>query len=316
MLILDFEYFIETVKNEVKSLIGSEYQVSVNCVLKINQELQGISILHKGTECAPSVYLEDFYEEYKIGKSINEIATEIIAVSNYRKQNITSIAQNIRDYKWVQPRLRVKLINYERNKKLLQVIPHERKLDLAVIPYIILSKENELMTTRVVYPLLEQWKITSEELLEQAKKNTRIMCPVVVEEMTDYILHEMLKKMNALDSENTEAERENFLRAILNKDTSGKEMYILTNEYNMDGAYTAFQTKELAELADRIGVDKLYLLPSSLHEIIAVSVKGIEPLKLREMVREINCTEVSKEDFLSDSIYQYDRISNQINIVE
>lgn len=316
MLILDFENFIETVKNEVKNRVGSEYQVSVHCVMKINRELQGISILHKGTECTPSIYLEDFYEDYKRGKSIKEIATEIIAISEHKKQNIASIMENIQNYKWVQPRLRVKLINYDRNKKLLQAIPHERVLDLAVIPYIILSKENGFMTTRVVYPLLEQWKITSEELLEQAKKNTLIMCPVIVNEMTDFILHMMLKEINALDSDNIEAERESLLRAVLNKDTSGKEMYILTNENNMDGAYSAFQTRELAELADRIGVDKLYILPSSIHEIIVVSAADINPIKLREMVREVNSSEVSEEDFLSDSIYQYSRISNQISIIE
>ncbi len=309
---MEFEQFVEQVKNEVKELVGYEYSVSVNCVMKINRELQSLSILKNGSELSPSVYLEDYFEEFKKGKSIRVIASEIVHISRERKQNMSSIIDNISNYEWVRPRLRVKLINYQKNEKLLKTIPHERFLDLAIIPYIIISKDNGLMTTRVVYSLKEHWGITDELLMKQAKENTILMCPVIVDEMTDFILHAMLKELDDVDSER---DREILLKAVLNKDTSGKEMYILTNEGNMNGAFAAFQTNELAELTDQIGVDKLYILPSSIHELIAVPATGIEPHKLQEMVREVNCTQVPEEDFLSDSIYQYCRISNQISIV-
>jgi type IV pilus biogenesis protein CpaD/CtpE len=105
------------------------------------------------------------------------------------------------------------------------------------------------------------------------------MCPVIVEEMTDFILHAMLKELDDIESDK---DRENLLRAVLNKDTSGKEMYILTNKGNMNGAFAAFQAKELAELADQIGVNKLYILPSSMHELITVPAKGIEHISFRK----------------------------------
>lgn len=154
---MNFETFIEEVKKEVKTLVGEECSVSVNCVMKINRELQGISILQRGTSISPSVYLEDYYKEYQSGKSINEIATEIVSISKQRKHNVVSIAENLQDYQWVKPRLRVKLINYDRNEKLLQSSPHERILDLAIIPYVVLMQEDDIMTARVPLTLLNTW---------------------------------------------------------------------------------------------------------------------------------------------------------------
>lgn len=312
---MNFETFIEEVKKEVKSIVGEECSVSINCVMKINRELQGISILQRGTSISPSVYLEDYYKEYQSGRSINEIATEIVAISKQRKHNVVSIAENLQDYQWAKPRLRVKLINYDRNEKLLQSSPHERLLDLAIIPYVVLMQEEDIMTTRVPLTLLTTWGIDQATVLKVAKENTLMMSPVVIEEMTDFIFHMMLKEFNTMESDR-EDDREEMLKALLGKDTKEKEMYILTNEKNLDGAYAAFQTKELASLSDKIGTGKLYILPSSIHELLAIPAFDIEPDKLREMVKDINCTQVPEEDFLSDTIYEYDRLSNQVRIVQ
>lgn len=122
---MEFEQFVEQVKNEVKELVGHDYSVSVNCVMKINRELQGLSILKNGSELSPSVYLEDYFEDFKKGKSIRTIASEIVHISRERKQNMATIIDNISNYEWVRPRLRVKLINYQKNEKLLKTIPHE-----------------------------------------------------------------------------------------------------------------------------------------------------------------------------------------------
>lgn len=298
------------VKNEVKKKVGNDYSVSVKCVLKINRELQALSILHNGSKYAPSIYLEDFFKEYKNGKAICDIASEIVMISKQRKKDTAFILENIRNFDWVKPKLRVKLINYQKNEKLLRTIPHEKYLDLAIIPYVLISKENgNLMTTRVLYSLIAQWNISEELLLKQAKDNTIQRSPVIIEKMADFILCAMLKEIEA------ESDSEELFRTILNKDSSRIEMYILTNENNLEGAFPAFNTDKLAELSDRIGIDKLYILPSSIHEIIAVPAVEINPDKLKEIVKEVNRTQVREEDFLSDAVYHYSRMSNQISIV-
>ena len=307
---MNFEQFIDAVKNEVREIVGEHYTVSVNCVMKINRERQGLSISGKGTDTFPSVYLEEFYEDYKSGKPVHDIALEIIKIVKKRKQDFADFALELRDYKWVKPRLRVKLINYRKNEKLLKTVPHERFLDLAVIPYILISCDNGLATTRVVYSLLECWGITAEEILKQAKENTLREAPVVVERMSDFILNIMLKEIE----ETADGESEMLLKNLLGSGSSGIEMFILTNETNMNGAFAAFQSDNLWKLAESTGNEALYVLPSSTHEILAVPAMGMEPDKLQQMVREVNSTQESEEDYLSDSVYLYSKEKDQISI--
>jgi hypothetical protein len=313
---MKFEQFVEEVKKEVKSFLGEDYNVSVNCVLKINRELQGISIRHQSSAVAPSVYLEDFYVEYQNGKEIKQIAKEIIDMSSCRKPNVNVVMENIQDYEWTKSRLRVKLINHEKNVKLLQSVPYETLLDLAIVPYILLANGEEIMSTTVNNQLLDRWGVTKNEMLEQAKENTLTMESVIIEKMTDFILRMMLKEIKSKDEVDREDEQEALIRAIVGKDTGSYDMYILTNQVNRNGAFAAFQVNNLSDLADQIGVDKLYLLPSSIHEAIAIPIYDMEQGKLREMVMSVNSTEVTEEEILSDSLYVYTKQSNNLAIAK
>ena len=52
----------------------------------------------------------------------------------------------------------------------------------------------------------------------------------------------------------------------------------------------------------------IYILPSSIHELILLPARGDENCEeLKSMVRDINETQVEREEVLSDSVYYYDR---------
>ena len=56
-----------------------------------------------------------------------------------------------------------------------------------------------------------------------------------------------------------------------------------------------------------IGADELFLLPSSLHEILAVPNHGQFTFQeLLDMVTEINGAVVAPQDILSDNVYHFD----------
>ena len=59
-------------------------------------------------------------------------------------------------------------------------------------------------------------------------------------------------------------------------------------------------------MAEKIGSD-LYILPSSIHEVIAVSADFGSPDELAEMVYEINMDQVDINDRLSNQVYCYDK---------
>ena len=92
------------------------------------------------------------------------------------------------------------------------------------------------------------------------------------------------------------------------------QMYIISNKSRVNGAATMFYDGVLSSMSDKLGTD-LYVLPSSVHEVIAISTQAGEPDDLQEMVQEINNTEVAPEERLSDSVYKFDSKVKELSIV-
>ena len=69
----------------------------------------------------------------------------------------------------------------------------------------------------------------------------------------------------------------------------------------------------IKEIADTMEAD-IYILPSSLHEVILVLDYGLNynENKLKEMVHDINRTIVNEDEVLSDSVYKYCRDTKKI----
>lgn len=74
----------------------------------------------------------------------------------------------------------------------------------------------------------------------------------------------------------------------------------------LNGASAILYEDKLHELAEMMETD-LYLLPSSVHECIAVSVDMGTPEELAEMVQSVNMNEVELKDRLSNNVYHYDK---------
>lgn len=62
------EAFAGTVKSAMEAYYGDEYSVQVNTVVKNNDlHLTGLTILSKGSNIAPTIYLENYYQMYMDG---------------------------------------------------------------------------------------------------------------------------------------------------------------------------------------------------------------------------------------------------------
>lgn len=74
-------------------------------------------------------------------------------------------------------------------------------------------------------------------------------------------------------------------------------------------------TDALKQAADKVG-SNIYILPSSIHELIAVPASVADENYLIDVVRMINRTELKSKDVLSDSIYHYDREKGKLEVIE
>lgn len=91
-------------------------------------------------------------------------------------------------------------------------------------------------------------------------------------------------------------------------------MHIIHTQYGDNGA-AALLFNSLFEKLSREAENDLYVLPSSIDEIIVMPVdqKGME--ELRNTVESINSSEVPDDRILSDNVYRYCRRTGQLMIV-
>lgn len=307
---MEYNEFISKVKNGIQAYLGQDTRVEIKKVTKNNGVvLDGIVILGVQEVIAPTIYLESFYRDYREGKSLGDIILEIIAI--YEQNRVT---QNISldffmKYEAVKGRVFQKVVNYEKNKKVLQNVPHKQYLDLAVVCYY--AYMNDYLGTgsiQIETGHLDQWGISEEELFEDAKRNTLEKLGLELKGM-DEILIEMLSENPDKDDY---AETNEILDHI---DDHEIPMYVMTLKGRYYGAVCICYQEYLQLFAKKCRKD-FYILPSSIHELILIPDNGREkPDALKNMVHEVNVTHVSAEERLSDNIYYFSIYDNEVSVI-
>ena len=92
------------------------------------------------------------------------------------------------------------------------------------------------------------------------------------------------------------------------------EMYIVTNSKKMNGATAIVYKDVLRNFANKLGRN-YYILPSSINELILLPDDGyLEPYELKNIVCGVNASEIDADEFLSDSVYYYDREQDVLSV--
>lgn len=298
-LLIDKE-FEKKVVDCVRAKVDEGVSIEITEVTKNNGVvLKGLSLKESDSSVSPTVYLERYYEGYRNGRSIEDIADEIIDV--YRRGNLGAFfdVADFLDFEKAKKRIVYKLVNYEKNKVLLKQIPHKPFLDMAVVYYYLLDNDMLENATILIYNNhLESWKITPKELDELARANTPILLKEDLRSITE-VLYQIIRNRNEEDAEK-------FME--LEKETEGDPiMYVLSNRSKIFGAAAILYDDVLKNFSEKVNKD-LYILPSSVHEVILIPKdESMEWEKLQEMVKEVNSTQVEDVEILSDSVYCYQR---------
>ena len=298
---MNFKQFCEKVYQGVVEFYKDAVNVKLQEVKKNNGvTLTGLLLAEKDNKVAPAVYLDSYFEDYRKGKKIEDIVVEIVQIYERVRKHQQVDVQFFSDYQKAKERICYKLIHYQRNESLLSGVPHIRYLNLAVVFYY--AYENPLLgngTILIQNSHKESWKVTTEELFRQAKENTERLFPADLIKMEE-IVEELLGV--SLDEEKLWDEKELV------------PMFVLTNRQRMFGAISIFYPEVLKELAEKVDAN-LFILPSSVHEVILLPDAGAKAECLQEMVKDVNSTQVAAEEILSDSVYYYDRTLGRIDLL-
>lgn len=136
-------------------------------------------------------------------------------------------------------------------------------------------------STVVTKDLLDIWGITVDELFNIAVNN-----------MKDKYMFQTTMETIGVDA---------------NSINCDEGMYVCTTKDKTYGASVMTDISILDKVAEILD-DDLYILPSSIHEVILIRKSfGVSYQELANMIKEINEVEVSPEERLSDHPYLYNR---------
>ncbi len=308
---MEFTSFKTLVRDEVAKRTGEQYHVRINEVMKNNGVmLSGITMLQDDNNISPTIYLNQYYEAYESGEiTLRCIVDDVLDTYERNKVNQSVDMRFFMNYERIKDRIIFKLIHAERNEELLKDIPHIRYLDLAIVFQCLISDEMFGNATIMIHNAhLKIWEITEEELYKKAIKNTPKLQQYDIKTMRD-VLCEMMR-LEELERKEI-IDREEYLREL----RDATPMYVLSNRTRVQGASCILYSDILRDFAAAIKSD-FYILPSSIHEVILLPAQGDEDEEgLKNMVREVNETQVEREEVLSDSVYYYNRETRELSIV-
>lgn len=312
---MELRDFAEKICYAVGENLGEQYQVRLQEVRKNNGVfLLGLLITNQEQNVSPTIYLNAFWEAYETGTPLCELAEHILRIYRQDTPRENVDMSFFKDYEKVKERICYKLVHGGRNEKLLEDIPYVEFMDLAICFYYAYEGEQLGSGSILIHNShMELWESSLSELMKLAQQNTPRLFPWECSPMED-VIRELLKQQDENGEQMLEEnEQEDFFKEL--------PMHILSNQKHVFGAASLLYPGVLHQLACELADDKaegidLYIMPSSIHEVILLPVEESLPgEQLRRMIQEVNETQVAPEEILSDQLYRYHAFTQKIEVV-
>ena len=294
---MEAKEFGEKMKRAVAEVLGEKYQVTLQEVRKNNGVvLQGILILAEGQNVSPTIYLAPFLTAYEEGVSLSELVRNLLEIYRNDKMQKQMDLSFFMEFSGVRDRICHRVIHADRNKDLLERIPHVPFLDLAICFYYAYEDSCIGSGSILIYNThLEMWHTNTAELMWLAQNNTPKLFPWQCESMEKLMMSRM-----------PEAEWECSPATCMD---------VVTNRSKTHGASCVLYPGVLKQLAQKYGAD-FYIIPSSIHEVILLPCyTSVNPGELKQLIMEVNRFQLEPEDILSDNLYYYNRREEKVKIV-
>lgn len=311
---LSFPEFCEYIRDNISSYLPAGLELKNISIREINknngQIFHALCFAIPGQNISPTIYLDSFYDSYH--KGLNSLNTNLESVSNLIVKSIPKANLDIEfftDFNKVKDNLYCKLINTYKNEKLLDDVPHKNMEDLSIVYYFKFPSTDVVGEFKNASILIhdshmQHWGVSLDELHDCALKN---VCnqTLVFKSIKDYL-------MGLYGQEGT-----SFPEEFLDLDVP---MYILSNKDGLFGANCVLNEDFMSDLSKKMD-GNFFLFPSSIHEMIVLRVNP-EDMNIgivnqyKEMVSQINSTEVIPEEVLSSSVYMYDSVKKSLVYAE
>lgn len=291
---MKYQEFIETVKEHIKQQV--QKTVYIYPVLKNNGAVyDGLIILDPLLNITPTIYLNPYYHRYLDGVSMEDIYDDILQTYHDNLPDKDFDISNFEDYSKASENIVMKLINADKNKELLDRVPHILIYDLAIVfLYCVNDFVNEHATILIYNNHIKLWNVNVDTLFESAKQNSPIILPPRLDNLYDVFKHITNESQPFLEEMN---------------------ICILTNYLKIHGATCLVYPNLMKKIAD-IFEDDIVIIPSSIHELLIFPSNALPEGQtmehINEMIQNVNETQLTDSEILSDHVYYYYRETDTI----
>jgi len=321
---MNYQEFKDYIVEHVKDYLSEKYQkanVEITEIHKNNNfKLDALTIFLPEENICPNIYMNDFYEHYKAGKNIEEILEKIAELRDIHDGQEILSTDDLLNFEKIKDNIIFRVVGAKENESRLSDMPHRLENDMAIIYQIMLKKpEDGITTVQIENHVMNQWNVDEKKLYELALENTQRELPATflhINEMIKEIMRNNFMEIN-LNTMSDDDDMEPFLETLFQE--AMEEMpeeripiFVLSNDIKMNGA-AAFFYPDMREQIARQMNGNYFVLPSSIHEMIIVPDNGdADYQELKNIVNEINQTQVAPHEVLTGEVYSYDRESKQL----
>ena len=302
------EEFMNDVIKALKMKLGEGYRIFPKEQRKNNElVLYGICIHKENESVSPVVYPEQFILPYIAGVLDAEKIADILLEQCRQGKISQDMAVHLDDFGLMKDKVRIRLVNYGANSSELEGVPHRKFLDLAITYYLDMQADlaGQNGAGAITNALMDIWGVSEDELYRLGMERLLSKDAFQATDIFDLI------RNAAQEEQDTQMEE---AIAELQKDHGRPKMYVVTNQGRFYGANCLLNTSFLQEMAEDSG-SSLIIFPSSVHELVILQQKnGNENRMETKDIQEINYEYLPKDEWLSNSIYRYDREKREVSV--
>jgi hypothetical protein len=290
---MNYEMFKEVLEESFLSYLPEKYHGTRLKMQSLDgSDFMGIELHNVSKYTLPTFCVNDLFKDYLLTENFHGT----LKLKAEEMDEVYSSIQEICNTKWTQNDIIFELVNTEKNEEKLQNIPHRKFEDLTIMYRLLRFGERGTACTKVDNEVAREMGLEEKQMFELAMGNTKRILPPVIATMNEIFLQLLVENGMVSDE---------FANSLNFGNTSDDTVYHISNSKHLYGASFILYEDELHNLAEEIG-SSLYIMLSSVHEVLALSTKTNNPCKLEQLVKIINnmaANEDEEEEELSNRIY-------------
>ena len=264
-------------------------------VNKVNGPRDGIAVMFSDTGFAPLIYLDDMYQGYQAGMSVEECASgasEVIYRTKAETPNYIPSSFNDSEHK-----LFASIICRANNEELLSVTPHKNipGTDLSLVARYRIDDNSSFLVNNSNFSFLGLKN--ADEVMSLALENTSR------EQFFSQHLGKVLSDLIEIARDSEDAE------IVASMDEDAKKygaLHVVSNASGNDGSVVLGYPEIIKRMVAETGEDQAFILPVSRMDLFILpasvgKLMGAEEMK--GIVHEVNEAILRPDEVLSNSVY-------------